>query len=101
MANITKKSEIVELIAEKSGFTKKDSATMYEALVEVVAEGLEGLELEENLTLPKICKFSAIRRDARVGRNPQNPEQELQIPSSKRLKITTFPSLKEMVKEIL
>lgn len=99
--SITKKSEVVELIAEKSGLTKRDSESAYNALVELVAEQLEGLEIDEAVTLPKICKFTAVERKARQGVNPQNPEQKIDIPACKALKVSTFPSLKDIVKEVL
>lgn len=98
---ITKKSEVVELIAQKSGLTKKDSGLAYDALVELVAEQLEGLEIGDVVNLPKLCKFTAVERQARQGVNPQNPEQKIEIPACKALKVSTFKSLKDIVKEVL
>ena len=98
---ITKKSEVVELMAQKSGLTKKDSELAYNALVDAVAEQLEGLEIGKVVTLPKLCKFSAVERQERQGVNPQNPEQKITIPACKALKVTTFKSLKDIVKEVL
>ena len=98
---ITKKPELMELISERTEFSKKDTVEFYDALTEIVAEQLEGLALDEVVILPKLCKFSAVERGARMGVNPQNPEQKIEIPARKALKVSTFPSLKDLVKEVL
>lgn len=90
---ITKKSQVIDMIAEKSGFTKRDAETAYNALVDGVLEALAEIDVEQSVTLPKLCKFTLKETNARVGRNPQNPEEEIQIPANQAIRVKTFPSI--------
>ena len=65
------KAELVEFIAEKADLTKADSARALDAMVEGVTKGLKK---EGKVTLVGFGTFSAKKRAAREGRNPQTGE---------------------------
>ena len=62
------KAELVEFVAEKADLTKADAARALEA---VVAGVTEGLKKEGKVTLVGFGTFTAKKRAARTGRNPQ------------------------------
>ena len=65
------KAELVDFIAEKADVTKADAGRALDAMVEGVTKGLK-----ENgkVTLVGFGTFSAKKREARTGRNPQTGE---------------------------
>ena len=62
------KAELVEFVAEKADLTKADAARAVEA---VVAGVTKGLKKEGKVTLVGFGTFTAKKRAARTGRNPQ------------------------------
>lgn len=72
------KAQLVASISEKSGITKKDSEKFLNAYVESVEEALEK---GEKVQLVGFGTFAALKRAARVGRNPRTNE-EIHIPES-------------------
>ena len=62
------KTELVAFIAEKAGLTKADAARAVDAFVEGVTKGLKK---EGKVTLVGFGTFTAKKRAAREGRNPQ------------------------------
>ena len=65
------KAELVEFIAENADLTKADSARALEAVVEGITEGLKK---KGKVTLVGFGTFSAKKREAHTGRNPQTGE---------------------------
>ena len=65
------KAELVDFIAEKADLTKADAGRALDAMMEGVTKGLK-----ENgkVTLVGFGTFSAKKREARTGRNPQTGE---------------------------
>ena len=62
------KAELVEFVAEKADLTKADAARALDAVVEGVTKGLKK---EGKVTLVGFGTFTAKKRAARTGRNPQ------------------------------
>ena len=62
------KADLVDKVAEKTGFTKKDSARFVEALFEALTEGLAA---GNKISVVGFGTFSVRKRAARKGRNPQ------------------------------
>ena len=62
------KAELVEFMAEKADLTKADAARALDAMMEGVTKGLKK---EGKVTLVGFGTFSAKKRAAREGRNPQ------------------------------
>ena len=65
------KTELVEFIAAKAGLSKADALRAVDAFVEGV---VEGLKKEGKVTFVGFGTFTAKKRDAREGRNPQTGE---------------------------
>ena len=62
------KAELVEFVADRADLTKADAARALDAVLKGVTEGLKK---EGKVTLVGFGTFSAKKRAARVGRNPQ------------------------------
>ena len=65
------KTELVEFMAEKADLTKADAGRALDAMVEGVTKGLKE---DGKVTLVGFGTFTAKKRDAREGRNPQTGE---------------------------
>ena len=65
------KAELVEFVADNADLTKADAARAIEAVMEGVTEGLKK---SGKVTLVGFGTFSAKKRAARTGRNPQTGE---------------------------
>ena len=65
------KAELVDLIAEKADLTKEDAGRALDAVMEGV---IKGLKETGKVTLVGFGTFSAKKREARTGRNPQTGE---------------------------
>ncbi len=65
------KAELVEFIAEKADLTKADANRALDAMMEGITKGLKS---DGKVTLVGFGTFTAKKRDARTGRNPQTGE---------------------------
>lgn len=88
------KSELVAMMAEKSGLTKKDTELALKAFIASVEEELAD---EGKVQLVGFGTFEVRHRKERMGRNPQNPDQEIKIPASKAPVFKAGKGLKEIV----
>lgn len=88
------KTELVAYIAEQTGLTKKDS----QAALTAVIEGIEGaLKKGDKVQLVGFGTFEVRDRKARKGRNPQKPDEVMNIPASKAPVFKAGKGLKELV----
>ena len=87
------KNSLIEMIAENSGFTKKDSEV---ALKAVLAAFSSALEQGEKVSIVGFGTFEVKERKARVGHNPVTLE-EIQIPASKAVTFKVSKNLKDRV----
>ena len=62
------KSDLVDMISEKTGLTKVDSGKAIDAFIASVTEGLAK---GDSLSLVGFGSFSVKKRAARIGRNPK------------------------------
>jgi len=88
------KSELVDLVAERAGLSKKDSETALKAVLDGITEALmQG----DKVQLVGFGTFEVRQRKAREGRNPATGErisiQALKVPAFK-----TGKALKDKVK---
>lgn len=90
---VTKK-DIVEVVAENSGLSKKDSAEAVNAFLDAVKEALAK---EGKVTLTGFGTFEVRERAARTGRNPRTGEA-LKIAASKSPAFKAGKELKDAVK---
>ena len=87
------KKQLVAEVAEKVGFSNKDTEAVIDALVSTVQEQLQA---GEEVTLVGLGKFSVTERAARAGRNPQTGET-VQIAAKKAPKFSISKTLKDLV----
>ena len=89
------KTELVAIVAEKSGLTKKDAERVVSATFETItAELIKG----DKVQISGFGIFEVKEREARVGRNPRTKEA-IQIPASKGPAFKASKTLKDMVSE--
>lgn len=72
------KADLISVMAEKSGMTKKDSEKALNAFIEAVEEALVE---RDKVQLVGFGTFEVRERSARKGRNPQTGE-EIDIPAA-------------------
>ncbi|MBP5224560.1 MAG: HU family DNA-binding protein [Lachnospiraceae bacterium] len=87
------KKELVAVVAQKAGVSKKDAEAVVNALVEsVTAELKKGGKVQ----LVGFGTFEVSKRTARVGRNPRTNET-IKIKASKAPKFKAGKALKDAV----
>ncbi|HEX9664508.1 MAG TPA: HU family DNA-binding protein, partial [Patescibacteria group bacterium] len=90
------KAELIESIADKIGAQKKQVEDVIEAFQTVVKNTLkQGNEV----TLAGFGTFSAKFRASRMGVNPQNPTEKIEIPAVTIPKFKAGKNLKDALKE--
>jgi len=87
------KADIVERVAEKTGFAKKDAIELVELFFETMKDALES---GEELKISGFGKFEVKQKTDRRGRNPQTGE-EINIESRKILTFKASTMLKDRV----
>jgi DNA-binding protein HU-beta len=87
------KAELVSLVAEKAGLTKREADKAVDAVVEVVGGtlGAGGRVRVDGLGI-----FEVVQRAAKVGRNPQTG-QRIDVPPRKAVRFRPSKSLRESV----
>ena len=89
------KTELVAVVAEKAGLTKKDAERVVNATVDTV---VESMKKGEKVQLSGFGIFEVKTREARVGRNPRTKET-IQIPASRQPIFKASKTLKDAVAE--
>ena len=72
------KQELITAVAEKGHLTKVEAKRAVEAFTETIAEELAK---GERVKLVGFGTFESRERKARVGVNPRNPEEKIEIPA--------------------
>jgi DNA-binding protein HU-beta len=87
------KTELVAVVAEKSGLTKKDAERVVSATFETItAQLMKG----EKVQISGFGIFEVKEREARVGRNPRTKEA-IEIPASKAPAFKPSKALKDTI----
>ena len=87
------KTELIAVVAEKSGITKKDAERVVSATFETItAQLMKG----EKVQISGFGIFEVKAREARVGRNPRTKEA-IEIPASKAPAFKASKTLKDTV----
>jgi len=92
------KAELINVIADKVGVSKREAEEMVETLTSTVTSELKS---GGDVTLTGFGSFSAKKRAARMGVNPQNPTQKIQIPAITVPKFKAGKALKDALKDAL
>jgi len=87
------KSDLISAVAEKTGFTKKDSEAAITATIDAITENLAK---GEKIQIVGFGTFEVRQRAAREGINPQNGEK-ISIKATKAPAFKPGRSLKEAV----
>jgi len=95
------KTELVEKVAKKTGFTLKDSKMVVDAIFSTVPkEGIIASELNagHKVQITGFGTFQIRKRKKREGRNPQTGEP-IQIPASRFPAFTSVRALKQRIRK--
>lgn len=87
------KAEIVDRVAELTGYPKTQVAMTYDLLFEIVSEALAA---NDKVTVPNFGTFHVSERPARAGRNPATGEA-ITIAASKAVRFKVSKNLKEIL----
>lgn len=90
------KAALAQAIAEKTGVQKKEAEEMLASFVTIV---INTLKQGGEVTISGFGAFSAKTRAGRVGVNPQNPNEKIQIPSVVVPKFKAGKALKDALKK--
>ena len=90
------KAELTRVIADKVGLTKKQAEDVLETFVDTV---IKTLQRGGDVTISGFGAFSAKERAGRMGVNPQNPSEKIQIPPVTVPKFKAGKSLKDALKK--
>ena len=89
------KDELIDAVAAKTDFSKKDTEATVNAVLETITKTLvDG----GKIAFTGFGTFSVNNRAARTGVNPQHPEQKIQIPAMNVPKFKAGKSLKDAVR---
>ncbi len=87
------KADMVKFLAEKFDMKKKDSANVFDAVLEAI---VDTLKKGEKVQISGFGNFEVKKREARQGRNPKTGEI-IQIPAKKKIAFRAAKSLKELL----
>ena len=87
------KAELINAVAEKAGLSKKDTETVVNATIDVIAGTLAD---GDKVQLVGFGAFEVKSRAERTGRNPKTKE-EIKIPASKVPVFKPGKALKDIV----
>lgn len=90
------KAALAEEIAKKAGVSKKEAEDMVASFVDIVTSTLRS---GGQVSIAGFGAFSAKTRAGRVGVNPQNPSEKIQIPPVTVPKFKAGLALKKALKE--
>jgi len=87
------KAELVDRVAELTGYAKTQVAMTYDLIFELMSEALAA---DDKVTVPNFGTFHVSERPARSGRNPATGEA-ITISASKSVRFKVSKNLKEML----
>lgn len=89
------KAELIDTLAEKTNVPKKQVEEVLEVWEQTI---ISTLKSGGEINLTGFGTFMAKRREARMGVNPQNPSEKIQIPAVTVPKFKAGKSLKDALK---
>lgn len=96
MTNLTR-IEITDAIVEMTAFRRKEVSATVNLTFAIITQALGQAR---NVELRNFGVFEVQKREARIGRNPKRPEQEVLIPRRAVVKFKNGKALKQLLKEI-
>lgn len=89
------KAQLIDAIAKKANMTKADAKKALDAFVETTTTTLKG---GDKIALVGFGTFGVTKRAARKGRNPQKPNEVINIPAKNVVRFSVGSELKNAVK---
>ncbi|MEK7632399.1 MAG: HU family DNA-binding protein [Patescibacteria group bacterium] len=89
------KAELALRLSEKLGVPKKSAEDIVEAFEAIVTAALMN---GDEVTIAGFGTFSARTRSARMGVNPRNPSEKIQVPAVRVPKFKAGKALKDALK---
>ena len=89
------KVELSDKLSERAGLGRADAEKFINHMLDVITEQLKA---GGEVTLTSFGSFSVAARAARMGVNPQNPSEKIQIPATKVIKFKAGKGLKEAIR---
>ena len=89
------KQDFVDAVADSAGMSKREAGDAVDAMLDTITGALKK---GDTITFTGFGKFSTANRAARMGVNPRNPGQKVQIPASTVPKFSAGSTLKQAVK---
>ena len=88
------KQEFIDAVAAKTGSSKRDAGEAVEAFLSTVEDALKA---GDSVTFTGFGKFHTTHRAARMGVNPRNPTEKVQIKAATVPKFSAGSVLKKAV----
>ena len=88
------KQEFIDAVAEKTGSSKREAGEAVEAFLSTVEAALKA---GDTVTFTGFGKFHTTHRAARMGVNPRNPTEKVQIKAATVPKFSAGSVLKKAV----
>ena len=88
------KQELINVVAEKAGLTKKDAGAAVDSMIGAIEAALIK---KEKVQLIGFGTFETRVRKARKGRNPRKPDEVMDIPASTAPVFKAGKALKDAV----
>ncbi len=85
------KADFIDEVADRTGLSKRAAAEAVDAFLETIQDALKR---GDAVTFTGFGKFSTQQRAARVGVNPRNPSEKVQIPAATVPKFSAGSALK-------
>ena len=89
------KSDLIEQLAAKLSVTYTDAERMLNTFINLVYETLKS---GDKVNISGFGQFSVSHREPRIGVNPRNPTQKIQIPELNTPKFRAGEAFKDAVK---
>lgn len=89
------KLELIEQLAAKANLSRQQSEGAVNGLVEIITATIKS---GGEVTITGFGTFSSKRREARMGVNPQKPQEKIQIPAVTVPKFKAGKTLKDALK---
>ncbi|HTL39271.1 MAG TPA: HU family DNA-binding protein [Methylomirabilota bacterium] len=89
------KQELIDALSLKLNLGKTEAENTLHGFVEVITETLKA---GQEVNISGFGSFVVTPRSARMGVNPQNPTEKIQIPATKVPKFRAGKNLKEAVR---
>jgi nucleoid DNA-binding protein len=98
MSRCTTKRELVVKIAKETGLTQLEVKEVVQRLLDSITDSLAA---GNTIELRNFGIFKPVKRKARVGRNPNNPSVEVQIPAKWIADFKPGKIMKERISKIV